>query len=67
MTTKELRIIREAVANYMRSEGCDCCRTDDYAEHKRVLAKLLKVPKYSDGGGFNFTKFQTKRGGGMAK
>lgn len=53
--------IREAVANYMKSEGCSCCR--DIDGHKRdqdILARLLNVPPYKDNSGFNFSKFMTK-------
>lgn len=58
--TDELKAIRQAVADYMRSEGCSCCRDEEaHARHMAVLAKLLRVPKYSDGG-FNFSKFRTK-------
>lgn len=64
MKNKELiefkKQMREAVANYMRSEGCTCCQ--DYEAHKRhteVLGKLLNVPKYSDGSGRDFSKYKT--------
>jgi hypothetical protein len=51
--------VRQAVANYMRSEGCSCCSdVASHTEHQKVLAKLLNVPKYSDGSGYNFSKFQ---------
>jgi len=58
--TKALKEIREAVANYIRSEGCSCCRGDDHDEHREVLAKLLGVPEYDDGSGYDFNKFCTK-------
>lgn len=51
--------IRTAIANYMRSEGCSCCRDyDGHEKNKEVLAKLLNVPKYSDGSGYDFSKFR---------
>ena len=53
--------LREAVANYMQSEGCSCCRSNNHDEHKNVLGKLLKVPKYKDGSGYDFSKFTTKK------
>jgi len=54
--------LREAVANYMRSEGCSCCQDRDaHQEHKELLGKLLNVPKYSDGSGREFSKYQTKK------
>lgn len=53
--------IREAIANYMQSEGCSCCRDiDAHIQHKMILAKLLRVPKYEDGSGYIFSKFRTK-------
>jgi hypothetical protein len=52
------KALREAVANYMRSEGCSCCQdVDAHREHKAVLAKLLGVRKYSDGSGYDFSKY----------
>lgn len=53
--------VRNAIANYMQSEGCSCCRDmDAHEENKKVLAKLLNVPKYSDGSGYNFIKFKNQ-------
>lgn len=46
--------IRIAVANYVQSEGCDCCQGGNHSEHKKALAELLKVPMYSDGSGYDF-------------
>lgn len=59
--TKKDQAIRAALADYMRAEGCGCCR-DNKAQEKAeaTLAKLLKVPKYKDGSGFNFHKFRSK-------
>ena len=56
---KKLRAeLRNAVADYMRSEGCSCCEnTEAHAEHKARLAKLLNVPKYDDGSGFDFLRY----------
>lgn len=54
--------IREAVANYMASEGCSCCEDMEHEEHEEILAKLLNVPKYKDGSGYDFPKFRTKKG-----
>lgn len=53
--------IRRAVADYMRSEGCSCC--GDYSAHQQhaaVLGKLLNVPAYKDGSGYDFRRFRTK-------
>jgi len=55
--TKILKQIREAVANYMSSEGCSCCEHRDHEEHKRVLAKILNVPQYADKSGYDFHRF----------
>lgn len=53
--------MREAVANYIRSEGCSCCQNIiDHNKHTEALAKLLSVPKYKDGSGYNFSKYQNK-------
>lgn len=54
--------IREAVANYMRSEGCSCCRDyDAHKEHEARLAKLLNVKMYSDKSGYDFSKHCTEK------
>jgi hypothetical protein len=56
-----IKKMREAVANYMASEGCDCCRDGEaHKLHEAALAKLLKVPEYADGSGYDFGKFETK-------
>jgi hypothetical protein len=53
-------ILREAVANYMFSEGCSCCESiNAHAKHKRRLGKLLNVEMYDDGSGYNFSKYRT--------
>jgi len=57
-----LASIRTAVADYMRSEGCSCFR--DSAEHEKnaeTLGKLLKVEKYEDGSGYDFSKYRTEK------
>jgi hypothetical protein len=60
---KKLRAeLRGAVADYMRSEGCDCCRDRDAHEiHTARLAKLLNVPKYDDGSGFDFARYRGQK------
>ena len=65
VTSKEAlafrRILRRAVADYMRSEGCSCCQDiDGHNKHKEALAKLLHVKKYSDGSGYDFGRYRTK-------
>ena len=53
--------VRRAVADYMGSEGCDCCRDKDaHEKHTAALAKLLRVERYSDSSGFDFPHFRTK-------
>lgn len=53
--------MREAVANYMRSEGCGCCGdAEKHKEHEEALAKLLDVEKYKDGSGYDFSKYRTE-------
>jgi hypothetical protein len=50
--------IRKALSQYIRSEGCSCCRNEDKHREAAVkLAELLDIPKYSDGSGYNFYKF----------
>ena len=54
--------IRQALADYMRSEGCSCCRDNEaHSKAAEALAKLLRVPKYPDGSGYNFEKFRTAK------
>jgi len=62
--TIEIDKIREAVANYMRSEGCSCCEGQGHKKHREVLAALLNVPKYEDESGFNFRQFASEDGDG---
>ena len=50
--------VRRAVADYMKSEGCSCCRDiDAHEKHAAALARLLKVPMYDDGSGWDFSIF----------
>lgn len=62
MTKAERDELRTAIADYMRSEGCSCCRDfDGHNEHARRIGKLLRVPLYSDKSGYDFYRFITKR------
>jgi hypothetical protein len=55
------RRVRAALANYMHSEGCSCCQNvEGHKEDEEVLAKLLKVKKYSDGSGYDFRRYGDK-------
>jgi hypothetical protein len=60
MTPKERAEIRRLIADYMRSEGCTCCRdTEAHEKHAEALAKALKVQKYSDGSGYDFNRYRS--------
>jgi hypothetical protein len=60
MNRAELKALRTAFADYRRSEGCSCCRDiEGHKENEARIAKILNVPKYPDGNGFNFAKFRT--------
>lgn len=54
--------IRQAVADYMSSEGCGCCEDyDDHKKHKEILAKLLNVPTFEDNPGvYDFSRFRSE-------
>lgn len=57
----KLQAIRQAFADYVRSEGCSCCRnTEAHEKAAALLAKLLHVPKFKDGSGYDFTKFASE-------
>ena len=57
----KLEDVRQALAEYMYSEGCSCCRDVKAHEiNKKRLAELLKVPLYSDGSGYDFSQFRAK-------
>ena len=57
----ELVQLRQALADYIWSEGCGCCSNPDaHKMQAAILAKLLKVPKYKDGYGYNFLKYRKK-------
>ena len=55
-----IKEVRTAVADYMRSEGCSCCRNiEAHDRNKAKLGEMLDVPEYSDGSGYDFGKFET--------
>jgi hypothetical protein len=57
----KLEKVRKALADYMYSEGCYCCRSEPkHSEAAAELAKLLNVPAYSDDSGYDFYKFRSK-------
>ena len=52
--------IRQAVADYMASEGCRCCQNVEAHEAAaKRLAKLLGVKMYADKSGYDFNKYKT--------
>ncbi len=58
--TPNIKELRQAIADYIRSEGCGCC--SDYEGHKTAkvrIAELLDVPMYKDGSGYDFKQFET--------
>jgi len=58
----DLSEIRRAIADYKWSEGCSCCRDNDaHEEAGKRLGKLLRIPKYKDGSGYDWSRFRTKR------
>ncbi len=58
---KKTEQIRQALADYMHSEGCSCCRNvERHEDSAERLAKLLDVPPYSDGSGYDFSLFRSK-------
>lgn len=59
----DLVAVRQAVADYISTEGCSCCQSPRHDDHKAALAKLLKVRPYSDGSGHNFSPYETKSRG----
>lgn len=53
-------VVRTAVADYIRSEGCSCCRDRQaHEEHTEALAKLLDVKPYDDNSGYDFAPYRT--------
>jgi len=60
--SKQIQAVRDALADYIVSEGCSCCRNEEaHTEAKAKLARLLEVPAYKDGSGWDFYKFGSKR------
>ena len=52
--------IRTALADYMVSEGCSCCEGESHGDDKEKLAKMLAVPQYDDGSGYDFYQFKSQ-------
>jgi disulfide oxidoreductase YuzD len=54
--------IRRALADYIKSEGCACCRNQPaHNEAEERLGKLLKVKKYADGSGYDFYAYSSDK------
>jgi hypothetical protein len=57
---EQLKAIRKAVADYIQTEGCSCCQDiDGHAKACEAVGKLLSVPMYGDGSGYDFNQFAT--------
>lgn len=57
-----IKEVREAVANYIASEGCTWCKNvEAHKENTAKLARLLNVPEYKDHSGYDFSPFRTPR------
>ena len=54
-----LKELRTAIADYMQSEGCSCCRDiDAHIKHRERLAKLLRLRKRDDW--YDFSPYRSK-------
>lgn len=54
--------LRTAVADYMFSEGCSCCRDNEaHDENRATLGKLLGIRPEKDGNElwYDFSKFRS--------
>lgn len=59
LSENRVKELREAVANYICSEGCSCCRdTEAHERHEKRIAELLEVDMYEDGSGYDFGKYK---------
>ena len=54
--------IRQAVADYIATEGCSCCRdTDGHDKAMERLGKLIRMKKYDDNSGFDYSRYRSKQ------
>lgn len=54
--------IRTAVADYIATEGCGCCQErEGHNQAMKRLGKLLKMKKYADGSGFDYSRYKSKK------
>ena len=58
---KKMAEIRRGVADLLRNAGCGCCgdrERRDEAEDR--LGRILRVPRYADGSGHDFSRYESK-------
>lgn len=54
--------IRQAVADYIATEGCSCCRDiDGHEDAMERLGKLIRMKKYDDGSGFDYVRYKSNQ------
>lgn len=54
--------VRQAFADYYKSEGCSCCQdTKAHEKAEQKLAELLQPDQYDDESGFDWYKYATER------
>lgn len=54
--------IRQAFADYVKSEGCSCCQDiDAHKDAAKKLGKLLNAKQYDDGSGYNFYAYASEK------
>jgi len=54
--------IRRAFADYIATEGCSCCRDiEGHSEAMKRLGKLLRMKKYCDGSGYDYSLYTTNK------
>ena len=54
--------IRQAVADYIATEGCSCCRDiDGHKDAMERLGKMIRMKKYSDGSGYDYSLYRSKK------
>lgn len=54
--------VRQAVADYIATEGCSCCQdVDGHKAAMERLGKLIRMKKYSDGSGFDYGLYRSKK------
>lgn len=62
MTRAERDALRRAFGDYVRSEGCACCRNNEaHEDAAKRLAALLRVPQFKDASGYDFWRYTTSR------